>query len=166
MIFQYSQINKTTEVLNDLVKINNDRIAGYQLALNQSTKIDSDLEDAFNKIIYEGICYKQQLIEKIKQLDGDIKNGVNIQGKIYKAWMDLKITFAGSTQKAIIASWLFNEEIAFNAYRAALSENTGITGELYQLIAEQKEELKKNFDMIKNYHDARHIIDYSLMYFS
>ena len=167
MIFQSQQTNKVTEVLNDLMKINNDRITGYQLALTQSINLDADLQDSFYEIISEGVSYRQQLILMIRKLDGNIKGAGNIIGKIYRAWTDLKVVFANKTQKAIITSCLYNEGIALHAYLAALNTNSEhMSPEIFVLISEQEQGLKKNYDLLRSYRDIRQTVDSSLMYFS
>ena len=157
---------KTIEVLNDLLKINNDRIAGYQKALEQSTNIDISLREEFKKIISESIIYRQQLIQEIGQNNGDAKTGTTIFGKIYRAWMDLKVAFAGNTQKTILSSCLYNEEIALHVYKAALNVNADLSKEIREMIEEQEDALRKAHIQIKNYREARHIMDLSLLYFN
>ncbi len=165
MIFQYHTNNKAIEVLNDLIKIHNDRIAGYQHALEQQN-IDSDLYEEFEKIISKSDDHKQQLREKVTELNGRAKTQAPILGKIYNAWTDLKVTFAGNTQKAIIANCLYNEEVALHAYNAALSLHVEMTLEALQLIEEQESELKKVYEKMKRYKDARHTVDYRMLYYT
>ena len=69
MIFQYQRSNKIIEVLNDLIRIHNDRIAGYNYALDQSATINTSLSATFEKIIADSKLYKNQLSEKIKELN-------------------------------------------------------------------------------------------------
>jgi len=45
------QSNNTIELLNDLVQINNDRIVGYQKAIEESKPEDMDLKNLFVSII-------------------------------------------------------------------------------------------------------------------
>ena len=43
--------NETIEVLNDLVAINNDRIEGYEKAIQEAKESDSDLKSLFTSMI-------------------------------------------------------------------------------------------------------------------
>jgi len=164
MIFQYPQVDKTTQALKDLIKINSDRIGGYQTALVQSGSLDATTRDVFETIVADAMQYRQQLSQKVKQLDSDVRTNPNILGKIYLAWNDLKVTFASDTRKAIIANCLYNEEIALHAYRAALNNDSGITGEALQLLSEHEAGLKKNYELLKCYREVRPIINSSMMY--
>ena len=165
MIFQYQRTGKMVEVLNDLIKIHNDRIAGYKYALNQSTEIESGLYNAFEEIISDTKYYIDQISEKIKELNGNPLKGSTILGKIYQAWVALKVTFPGSTQKAIISACLYNEEIALHAYNAALSSNLNMPAQVRQLIENQEHELRRIHSLVNKYRESRHLVDHRLAYF-
>ncbi len=166
MIFKYPQVRKNTQALKDLIKINDDRIDEYQTVLNKAGSLSTSTREVFKSIIAEGILYRQQLTQKVKQLDNNLKTSVNIFGKIYLAWKDLKVTFACDTQRAIITNCLYNEEIALHAYRAALRKGTDISEHVLQLLGEHEAGLKKNYELLKCYKGMHHTADSSLMYFA
>lgn len=165
MIFRYPQVGKTTQALKDLIKINNDRIGGYQAALHQSANLDEPTRDLFKSVIEESLLYRQQLVQKVKQLDHDVRTSPNLLGKIYMAWSDLKVTFACDTQRAIINNCLFNEEIALHAYRAVLSKSSFINGDVLQLLTDHEAGLKRNYELLKCYREIRNTAGSSLAYF-
>jgi uncharacterized protein (TIGR02284 family) len=147
-----------TEILNDLVKINNDRIAGYQRAINESQDLDVDMKATFEGMIRESEQYKQELTAKVRQLGGHIETGTTASGKIYRAWMDVKAKFTGSDRKQILASCEFGEDAAQKAYDSALTSDAEMTAEIHQLIAEQQQSLKNSHDHIKKYRDAHQVL--------
>ncbi len=57
--------SKLTEVLNDLVRINNDRIEGYEKAKNEEKIIDADLQLILSRMVEESIKYKNELIKAV-----------------------------------------------------------------------------------------------------
>lgn len=142
------------EVLNDLLKINNDRIAGYERAINETKDLDVDLKAMFEGMIKESTEYKQELTTKIRQAGGAVESGTTNSGKIYRAWMDVKATFTGSDRKAILASCEFGEDAAQRAYDAALSGDVQMDASMRQMIADQQQALKMSHDLIKKYRDA------------
>jgi len=164
MTFQYQKSRKVIEVLNDLVSIQNDRIAGYQQALGRLINIDSDLHEEFENIILDSYQFRQELLQKLKELNGSSKTYTPILGKIYRAWMDLKITFSGNSQKAIIGWCHYNEEIALHAYKAALNISEEMPQAIRQLIEKQEVELKKIYDQVQTYREIRHVVDYRVLY--
>ncbi|RYD58154.1 MAG: PA2169 family four-helix-bundle protein [Sphingobacteriales bacterium] len=146
-----------TELLNDLVKVNNDRIAGYQRAINETKELDIDLKATFEKMIVESEGYKQELISKLTAIGGDVEaDGTTTAGKIYRAWMDVKATFSGSDRATILDSCEFGEDAAQRAYESALVSGAELDEEIRQLITEQQASLKIAHDLIKKYRDAQH----------
>ena len=51
------RIEDTVDVLNDLIRINHDRIAGYERAINESKDIDVDLKGVFSRMAEESTLY-------------------------------------------------------------------------------------------------------------
>jgi len=142
------------EVLNDLVKINNDRIAGYERAIKEAQDLDVDLKSMFEGMIRESEQYKNDLIAKLGAIGGDVTTDTTLSGKIYRAWMDVKATFTGSSRKAILENCEFGEDAWRRAYEAALASDAEMSTEVRQLITEQYNAEKSSHDLIKKYRDA------------
>ena len=152
----YKNNNTVAEILNDLISIHNDRIAGYEQAIGRVTDIDESLRYAFGDIILKAGTYKQQLADKMKDLEVTGKKGTTIIGKIYRAWMDLKMTFNGNTRKAIIAYCQYNEDIAQCAYQAALNVHVDMNSDIRLLLEEQQETLQQTYNLVKKYREEQH----------
>jgi uncharacterized protein (TIGR02284 family) len=159
---------KLVEILNDLAWVHSDRIDGYQQAVKQLTNIDADLREEYCKIIIDGQSFKQQLLQRVNDLIGGTGkySSLPVFGKIYRAWMDLKTPFSGSTHKVIISSCQYNEEITLHVYRAALNVNIEMANETRQLIEKHEGELRKEYERIKKYREAPHTIDYRTLYYA
>jgi uncharacterized protein (TIGR02284 family) len=151
--------DNTVEVLNDLIEINNDRIAGYTRAIRESENDDMDLKAIFNRMIDESRQYIAELTQEVVKLGGEPDTGTTASGKIYRAWMDVKATFTGNDRKAILASCEFGEDAAQKAYDAALTSDEALSPEVRQLIANQKSSLKTSHDVIKKYRDMHAAVD-------
>ena len=147
---------KTAEVLNDLVRINNDRIEGYTKAENETKAGDADLQSLFRQMAAESRSYVNDLSKYITATGNDITDDTTVRGKIYRAWMDVKATFSGKDRKAILAACEYGEDAAQKAYDAALSSDAELPTEARQLIMDQKQSLKKSHDQIKALRDAQH----------
>ncbi len=143
-----------TEALNDLIKINYDRIEGYRKAAEQSKEHDISLHPIFQKMADESRTNVSELTKLVRTLGGDAESGSTTMGKIYRAWMDIKATFTGKDRKSIIAACEFGEDQAQKAYEEALKSDAEINAETRQLIMSQKETLKKSHDIIKAMRDA------------
>lgn len=141
------------ETLNDLVKINNDRITGYEKAAEQTDHIDVDLQAIFHKMANESRTYVGELNEKIVSLGEDAAADTTVSGKIYRVWMDVKNLFTGSDRQSILSSCEFGEDAAQKAYNDALHTEAEMNAETRQLIMDQKDSLKTSHDLIKKYRD-------------
>jgi uncharacterized protein (TIGR02284 family) len=142
------------EVLNDLIRINNDRIVGYEKAADEARDIDVDLRTIFTRMAEESRQYAAELTQVVVSYGGEPATGTTNSGKIYRVWMDVKATFSGSSRQAILENCEFGEDAAQRAYESALTSDAEMPSDVRQLIANQKSSLKTSHDVIKKYRDV------------
>jgi len=140
------------EVLNDLIKINNDRIEGYDKAIENAKTIDIGLQTIFSKMKSESIKYIAELHNRILQLGGEPTDNTTVSGKLYRAWMDVKAVFTGKDRHAVLANCEFGEDAAQKAYKSAL-EDDEITPDVRSVIERQKSELLEAHNQVKRMRD-------------
>lgn len=141
------------EVLNDLIRINNDRVEGYRRAISEVKDIDSDLKDLFSRFIANSENHRSRLSQKVASLDGEVETGTTNSGKIYRVWMDMKASFSGDNRQAALESCEFGEDAAQKAYKEALDAYQNLPANVLELITEQKAELRQDHDLIKQLRD-------------
>ena len=144
--------NETAEILNDLVQINNDRIEGYQTAIDNLKSEDNDLKPLFVSLIGESQQCKQALSKELNLLQEDTEEGTTTSGALYRAWMDVKAVFTGHNRKSILENCEYGEDAAQKAYKDAAKEE-GLPMHLRELILEQKATLRQSHDKIKQLRD-------------
>lgn len=144
-----------SETLNDLVRINNDRVVGYEKAADQTKADDTDLQAIFLKMADQSRKYVNELDSKITELGCDPADGTTGAGKIYRVWMGVKNLFTGADRKSILESCEFGEDAAQKAYNEALETDAEMNAEVRQLIMDQKNSLKTAHDTIKKYRDMQ-----------
>jgi uncharacterized protein (TIGR02284 family) len=142
------------EILNDLIQINNDRIAGYERAIEELEPADSDLKSLFVRMVGESHKYKMALATEVQGLGAEIEEGTTNSGKIYRAWMDVKAVFTGHDRKTVLNNCEFGEDAAQKAYKMALEEE-GLSSNLRTLITDQKAALRVSHDEIKALRDSQ-----------
>ena len=143
-------------VLNDLIRINNDRINGYEKAIKETKDADEDLKSVFRRMADESRQHKSELILEVKKAGGEpVEDGTTASGKIYRAWMDVKATFSGKDRHAVLAACEFGEDAAQKAYQQALEDDGSAGADIKQLILKQKSALKASHDLIKRYRDMQ-----------
>jgi len=147
---------KTAEVLNDLIRINNDRIEGYEKAADKTEPKDVDLQVIFRQMSAESRSYVNDLRRYVSGTGKEVgTDDTTLRGKIYRTWMDVKATFTGKDRKALLASCEFGEDAAQKAYDSALSSDAELSADVRQLIMDQKSSLKKSHDRIKALRDKQ-----------
>lgn len=146
--------DKLVEVLNDLIEINNDRINGYEKAVENTKEIDIDLQAIFKKMADLSRKNKSELIACVTKLGGEPSTGTTNAGKIYRVWMDVKATFTGHDRHSVLEACEYGEDAAQKAYKEALESDAEMDAETRQLITSQKASLKSDHDLIKKYRDA------------
>lgn len=143
---------ETVNILNDLVKINNDRIEGYEKALKDLKDEDADLKPLFLSFIDQSRKIKMTLGTELEVLGGDIDQGTTGGGSLYRAWMDLKATFTGHTRHAVLAACEYGEDAAQKAYETALNTEH-IPAHLVDTLMDEKENLKASHNQVKALRD-------------
>jgi uncharacterized protein (TIGR02284 family) len=145
--------NNLIEILNDLIKINNDRVAGYEKAANETKAVDIDLYGIFYKMAEESKRHSTELQKEVKRLGGNPASGTTNAGKIYRIWIDIKTTFSGKDKHAILEACEFGEDAAQKAYSEALDSDIKKNPLTFQLIKAQQNELKIGHNLIRKYRD-------------
>src|SRR5688572_10199072 len=148
-----NEVLETTGILNDLIAIHNDRIAGYQRALKELKPEDTDLERLFTSMISESQDIRETLAAEVRSAGGEVEKGTTTSGKIYRAWMDVRAAFTGNDRKTVLANCEAGEDAAQNAYRMALKEE-GIPSYLQGVLTSQMQSLRASHDEVKALRDA------------
>lgn len=146
---------KVTGILNDLIRINNDRVVGYEKAIDELKDEDADLKTLFTRYITESRQYAQELTAEVTRLGGDPADGTTNSGKVYRVWMDLKSAVTGKDRKTILNNCEFGEDAAQKAYDTALNSDTEFEPTLRDLVVRQKSALKSGHDEVKRLRDMQ-----------
>ncbi|MDB5225922.1 MAG: hypothetical protein JWN78_115 [Bacteroidota bacterium] len=136
---------KTVEVLNTLIEINNDRIQGYLTAAKETREMD--LKDLFGHLAHDSQKCKQELADEVTKLHGTPTEGTKTTGKIYRAWMDVKAALTNNDRKAIIDCCEYGEDVAKETYENVLKDDGGT------LTATQRQMVTEQYNLIRNGHD-------------
>ena len=153
-IMKQRNVNEETiEILNDLIKINNDRIRGYEKAIENTDMLEAELRTLYARMIEESHEYTRELSDRVVQLAGEPASDTTVPGKIYRAWMDVKATFSGNDTKSTLAACEFGEDAAQKAYEKALENDSTLAPDVRDLIIRQKSLLKGSHDLVRQYRD-------------
>lgn len=144
---------KIIGILNDLIQINNDRVVGYEKAIDELKTEDADLKMLFQRYTLESKQFTGELTQEVTRLGGDPTDSTTNSGKIYRVWMDLKAAISGKDRKTILDNCEFGEDAAQKAYDMALNADIDLEPTLRELIVRQKAQLRIGHDEVKRLRD-------------
>ncbi len=140
---------KLTELLNNLIVINNDRIKGYEKAIQDVGDTDVDLKKLFTTMAQNSQQHKAQLMDKVNGAEEQINdNGSSVSASIYRTWMDIKSSFSGHERRTILEICKDGEDAALEAYGKALAEQS-LPADLRELLTAQKESLETDSSALR-----------------
>ena len=144
---------KQAEVLNDLVKINNDRVDGYKKAIENLQPEDGDLKIIFHEKIRESQTFHSELSAEVALLGEKIATGTMALGKIYRAWMDVGAFLTGGERKVVLNNCERGEDAAIVAYNSAL-ESDELSPTQREILLSQLQIIKLSHNEIKALRDV------------
>ncbi|UOQ54831.1 ferritin-like domain-containing protein [Hymenobacter cellulosivorans] len=134
------------DTLNELLYFVNDRIEGYQRAVEESQ--DPQNTGYYKQLVSQSQQFANELNGFLRQQGGSRQDSTTVKGKFYRAWMDTKAAITGADEKAILGSNIYGEEWAIKAYEDALSDNT-LRGPVRQAVERQYQHSKQTYNRLK-----------------
>ncbi|GAB2685622.1 PA2169 family four-helix-bundle protein [Mucilaginibacter koreensis] len=143
------------EVLSDLVKINNDRVDGFEKAIKDLSDENQDLKSVFEEYSQQSRKFSQELTAELGRLGGDAETSNSVSGTLHRAWIDVKALFGGSDRKSILEECERGEDAIKKAYRDALSPDSGLSAEYSSVVSQQASQINAAHDRIKALRDSQ-----------
>jgi uncharacterized protein (TIGR02284 family) len=140
-----------TDTINSLIKINNDRLEGYDVA-SKETK-EADLKVLFSDMRSTSRKIKDELVSLVNKYNGEVEQGTTNSGKLYRVWMDIKVALTEKDRKAILSSCEFGEDVALQTYDSVLKDKD-LPSDIRSIVEKQRALLKGDHDRIKALRDS------------
>ena len=139
------------DVLNDLIKVNNDRLGAYEKAIHEAKQEDTDLKILFASMVAESHRMKIALATEVQTLDAKVEDGKTTEGKIYGVWRELKAVISGHNRHAILSNCEAVEDAAQKAYRIALKNP--LPAFIRDLLTQQLDILQASHEEVRSLRD-------------
>lgn len=140
------------KVLNELIEINNDRVAGFEKATSDIKDENFDLKEIFLKYAEQSRRFSQELSAEVGRLGSDVETDTSVAGTLHRAWIDIKSLFSGGGRESILDEAERGEDAIKAAYEKALESNE-LSPQIRELVAKQYQEVKEGHDTIKALRD-------------
>lgn len=145
--------NEITDLLNDLIRINGDRVEGYEKAAKELAPKNANLKILFEKNARQSRQYYGDLSTLVVSQGGRPSSGTTNAGKIYRMWMDMRATLSNKENQSILASCEFGEDAAQKAYEKVLKSDVVLPKEVRDVVMNEQAALKTAHDEVKKYRD-------------
>ncbi len=144
---------KTVQVLNDLIEINNDRADGFDKAAADLKEENIDLKAIFDKLSTQSRANVTALAGLVGRNGENPENGNTILGSLHRAWIDIKASFGGDDRHSILVECERGEDAIKKAYKDALQENE-LGENVRSVLLDQQQGINASHDSIKALRDA------------
>lgn len=139
-------------VINELIEINNDRVAGFEKAIADIDDQNIDLKELFQGYASQSRKYGQELAAIVGAPD-EVETGSSVSGTLHRAWIDVKSLFGGSDRASILSEAERGEDAIKKAYKDALADSD-IPFNAIEVVRSQAQEINSAHDQIKALRDA------------
>lgn len=143
---------KSLEILNTLVHINNCRIEGYDQAAKEAEGYT--LKSLFTRLADTSRACKHELSNEIKKMGMLPKEEMETEAEIFCAWQEIKIALSTKNRKSILNSCEKGESIAEKAYQEALNKIEIADMDHRLLIKKQYAMIRTDHEKIRNLRNA------------
>ncbi|TSJ36339.1 PA2169 family four-helix-bundle protein [Mucilaginibacter corticis] len=147
-----STTENATGVLNDLIEINNDRVAGFEKAIADIKDENIDLKELFQGYAEQSRKNGQELAAIIGNTD-EVVTGTSASGSLHRAWIDVKSIFGGSDRAGILSEAERGEDAIKKAYQDALNSQD-LPADAIATVQNQAQEINSAHDQIKALRDT------------
>jgi len=143
-------MENTLGLINNLIKLNYDRVAGFEKAGTDLEENSRGLVTVFNKLAGESREYAAELTAFSRQYGGEPADGTSTAGDLHRAWIDIKATFTDSDTEAILNECERGEDAIKAAYKDALEPENELNFDVEQLLQRQYRGIKEGHDLIRS----------------
>lgn len=141
-------------ILNDLIKINNDRIAGYKLAIDLANEQGEGAREAvFRQFIEQSEAFIGDLTPQVELAGQYASDRTKLSGELFRLWMVIKSKIAGGNMKVLLENCERGEEAFREVYKKALDEGDKLSigvKNLIQIQLTQQREAHENLKILRD----------------
>ena len=139
-----NRFDKSTEVMHDLLLIQNDRKAAYEKIVKWPGQ-DESIRNHIKKLITQCRNSILELRRHIDMTGSDPADRADIRGDIYHEWPGVRDYVSGNSIPDMIIALESNEKQVVTAYQKALQPVGNLCEELRMLINDQLSQIHQSF---------------------
>ena len=141
-------------ILNDLIRINIDRIDGYEKASHDETTPEAKAREIFYRLAIDSRAFVNVLHAEVIRLGGHPVSQSTIAGKIYLHWLEGRNNFEGEDTPDRIANCMAAESAIQKAYQQALDQP--LPADIFRLVEYQLWGIERALQTLTEQYDQQH----------
>lgn len=147
---------QNVSVLNDLLQITNDRIAGFEKVEGKIWEKYPDIKAEYDRMISQSKVMKNELINLIEEKNGNPHDSATVAGALHRTWIDIKNSFTlGNIEESTLANVVFGEKAAIEAYQNAM-DSGDLCEKSSDIVGEQLHSLKQSYNQFKKIEEYKY----------
>jgi uncharacterized protein (TIGR02284 family) len=144
--------DKAISCLNNLIETCRDGQNGFKEAAENIK--NTELKSFFNQLSLDRARFVGDLQQEVQRLGGDPEKTGSTAAALHRAWIDIKGTFTGKSDEAILSECERGEDSAVDAYKDALNDKN-LPSDIRVLVEKQFQSVKQTHDRVKQWRDAK-----------
>lgn len=127
---------KTIHSVNDIIKYCKDGEKGYRVASNKVN--NNKLKTIFGMHAQQRAEFAAELENEISKIGGTPKKLGEMKGTLHRIWIDIKDTFSGKDERAILTECIRGEEAALKKYDEVITQNENVPDYIKEIISRHR----------------------------
>jgi uncharacterized protein (TIGR02284 family) len=142
--------SEVISTLNNLIETCKDGQEGFKQSAEGIER--SDLKSVFYEFSQQRAQFVGELQSLVHELGGDPENTGSVAGAVHRGWINIKSAVTGRDEAAILNEAERGEDVAKNAYKAALEEN--LPANVAEVVQRQASAVQAAHDRVKSLRDS------------
>jgi len=143
--------NEIVDTLNDLIKVCNDGVEGFQAGAEHSTVDMPRLKMFLMDRRQECVAAAEALSALVREQGATPTTSTTASGSLHRGWLNIKTTLAGNDNLAVLEECERGEDAAKAAYRKALAKD--LPAPIRAIVELQFQGVLRNHDLVKDLRD-------------
>jgi uncharacterized protein (TIGR02284 family) len=139
---------KTIGLLNNLIIVNNDRIEGYEMAIEETE--ENDLKLLFSQFIQTSVKCKSELLSEVRRLEAEAFISDRRKASFFTTWTEVKSALNSKNRKVILDACEEGENVVKKNYEDTIRDHgTDLSINELAMLKNQYMDLKNDHDRVE-----------------
>lgn len=139
---------KTIGLLNNLIIVNNDRIEGYEMAIEETE--ENDLKLLFSQFIQTSVKCKSELLSEVRRLEAEAFISDRRKASFFITWTEVKSALNSKNRKVILDACEEGENVVKKNYEDTIRDHgTDLSINELAMLKNQYMDLKNDHDRVE-----------------